>query len=285
MAHYVGWKPKPETIKPCAGCQASDEGFLYLKNCPVRRCAQHNQIENCASCGVFPCQFVPKVSVSVEFRDLVAERLGEPVPEDAYLAFIQPFEGMRHLESIRAGLSPEALSPPKEVRPLRVRKADYPSGLPLTAEENSVLEAIYDLMSDVLSGKTDLYVKQMLLKKRRSEILNLFWAFGRYGELSADGSQLAIASQDCGSQPTFINIVRKKDNTLHTSVATCASLLAELAMSLNDQVDGRYRLGALKSYVTHLIEIFGEPEYAGRSSYKGEAYDNFKRVNMQVMGS
>lgn len=301
MGDYIGWKPKPETLKPCAGCQASDDGFLYLKNCPVRRCAQYNQIDNCAYCGVFPCQFVPNVSVSVEFRDKVSDRLGKPIPEADYLAFIEPYEGMKHLETIRLGLAPEALIPPKEVRPLRVRKADFPPKLPLPPEEEAALEALHGLMSDILTGKADLCVKQMELKKRRKEILNLLWAFGCYGELSADGSQLAIASQDCGSQPTFINIVRKKDNTLHISVATSVSLLADfgiiikheplskkewlLTMAMSDQVNGRSRLEALKSYVTHLIKIFGEPEYAGSSKYKGEAYDRFRRLDMQAMAS
>jgi hypothetical protein len=239
--------------------------------------------------------------VSGEYRDIVAERLGEAIPEDDYLAFIEPYEGMKHLEMIRADLPSEALIPPKEVHPLRVRRTEFPRGLPLTPEEEAVLKALHRLMSDILTGRADLYVKQMVLKKRRKEILNLFWAFGHYGELSADGSQLVIESRTCGSQPTFTNIVRKRDNALHTSVAESAALLSDfgvvveheqrskkqwvLKMSCDDLANGKAMLAALKAYVTHLIETFGEPEYAGSSNYRGKAYDHFKRADMQGMSS
>ena len=44
MGRYINWHPTPEKLRQCAGCQTT-EGFLYIKNCRVRRCAQYNGIE------------------------------------------------------------------------------------------------------------------------------------------------------------------------------------------------------------------------------------------------
>jgi hypothetical protein len=42
-------------------------------------------------------------------------------------------------------------------------------------------------------------------------------------------------------------------------------------------------LQALKHYVTALVDTFGEPDYAGRARYKGEAYVRFSKADMGVL--
>jgi hypothetical protein len=295
MAWYIGWKPDPLRLRQCAGCQATD-GFLYLKNCAVRQCAQYNGIENCAYCAVFPCQYVPTVSVSVDYRDRVAERLGNPIPEDDYLAFIEPYEGMKHLEAMRATLSREDLVEPSKVRPLRTRVAKLPDDLPVSGDKEAAYRALHGLMADMLTGRGDLRVQQVMMQKRRKELLNLFWVFGRHGELDEKGTWLVIDGRIHGSRKDFANIVRKRDNTLHTSTAEGVELLRNfgvrvehapltkktwrLRLSLDDGAGGVAAMRALQGYVGSLIDGFGEPEYAGSSRYKGEAFARFCRADM-----
>jgi hypothetical protein len=194
MAAYINWHPRPEKLRQCAGCQVTD-GFLYIKNCRVRRCAQYNEIENCAYCAAFPCQDVPTVSVSVDYRDQVAERLGGPVPEEGYLAFIEPYEGMKHLEAIRASLGPEDIVEMKEVA-VSPRIIDFPDDLPLPREEIAGLEALHRLLATVEVVDGISYARQAALTKRRQHLLKILWAFGRFGEPGEEGGpHLVIDSE------------------------------------------------------------------------------------------
>jgi hypothetical protein len=298
MARYFNWHLKPERLRACAGCQVT-EGYHYLVNCPVRQCAFYNAVETCASCAVFPCQDVPGVTLSTDFRDQVAERLGEPVPEEAYLAFIEPFEGMAHLEEIRAKLPPEDLIPPQEVKPLRSRLAAFPEDLELSEREVTDLRSLYYLMTRIIRGEADLRVRQLYLKKLRNWILNTFWVFGRFGEFIDGETQLVIDGDKWASEKG-VTLVRKRDNALHGDASRCVELLADYSVVVkfeplgkktwklyltNDDAEGAGMLRALKDYITALVEAYGAPEYAGSNKYKGEAYAQFSRADMRVLGA
>lgn len=296
MARYIGWNPDPARLRRCAGCQSTD-GYMYLKNCAVRQCAQYNGIETCAHCALFPCDYVPTVSVSIEYRDRVEDGLGSPVPREDYLAFIEPYEGMKHLEGIRATLTREDLVEPAEVRPLTTRIAELPEDLPFSGEEESAYRALHGLMASVLTGRTGLRVQQVILHKRRKEILNLFWVFGQYGVLDETRRWLVIDGTTYGSRKAFTGIVRKRDNTLGASTADGVGLLQgfgvrvehvpltrktwQLKLSLDRSAGGVTAMRALQGYVASLIDSFGEPEYVGSSRYKGEAFAKFSRAEME----
>jgi hypothetical protein len=299
MARYINWRPKPENLRQCAGCQAI-KGFHYIKNCPVRLCAQHNGVKNCAHCAAFPCPEVPTVSVSVDYRAQVTDRLGSLIPEEDYQAFIEPYEGMRHLHEIRESLGPEDIVEIKEVRPLRTRLAGFPDDLISSEEDRDGFRALHQLMTDVLTGRADRYVRQIMLKKRRRLILTLLWVFGRYGGLTADGSQLVIDGEVHRSSADFGAIVRKRDNALHGAAAASVGLLKDLdvriehepltkktwrlRMSVGDDARAGGMLEALKDYTSALVEAYGEPVYAGSGRYKGEAFACFSKADMRVLG-
>lgn len=301
MGKYINWHPNPDRLRLCAGCQATD-GFTYIQNCAVQKCAQYNGVENCARCAVFPCRHVPTVSLSVGYRDQVAARLGGPIPEQDYRAFIEPYEGIKHLEAIRASLDPEAFVEPAAVPPLRTRVVDFPGALPLSHTETAAYRALHRLLADILSARAELYVQQMVLKKRRPVIWNLLWVFGRHGKLvDGDDPHLVIESETLGSLPEFKNIVRKRDNALHGSAAIAAELLHDfgvkidhipstskdwlLRMTFDDPAGGAAGLRALKRYVTRLIERHGAPTYAGSSRYKGEAFSRFSKADMRPLAN
>jgi hypothetical protein len=295
MARYINWNPKPENLQPCAGCQAT-EGYLYIRNCAVRLCAQYNDLEDCAYCAVFPCRDVPTVSVPEDYRDTVEARLGEPVPEPDYLVFIEPYEGIKHLEAIRSLLDRGQLVEPAPVTPLRTRVAAFPDLLETLPESQGAFRSLYDLLIAILTGRAEPYVRQIRLHQRRKELLNLLWVFGRYGQPSEDGAGLVIDGRVHGARKAFSNVVRKRDNSLHTSTRTAVQLLGDfgvtiehlpltrkawlLEMALDDQAGGQEVLTALCDYVGALIEAHGEPKYAGSSRYRGEAYYRFSRADM-----
>jgi hypothetical protein len=299
MARYHNWKPKPQSLRACAGCQ-TDQGFHYLKNCRVRLCAQHSTIDTCASCSVFPCSDVGQVSVGEDYRQSVAERLGEPVPEDEYLAFIEPYEGMKHLQMLRATLSPDEMVAPPPVRPLRARLVPFPAGLPLPDDEVKGLESLHSLLTAILQASASLRVRQVLFKQRRKHVLSLLWVFGSHAQISQNGSQLVIESSVHDKDPALRGIVRKRDNTLHSAIIAGAELLAPLGASvehspqpgkawhltliLDPGAGGPPALRALRRYVTALIEVYGEPDYGSASNFKGEAFTSFSRADMRVLG-
>jgi hypothetical protein len=300
MGKYINWHPNPDRLRLCTGCQATD-GFKYLQNCAVRKCAQYNGVENCAHCAVFPCRHVPTVSLSVGYRDQVAARLGGPIPKQDYRAFIEPYEGIKHLEAIRASLDPTAFAEPAAVRPLKTRLVDFPDGLPLAYTETAAYRALHRLLADILSARAELYVQQMVLKQRRPVIWNLLWVFGRHAKVvDGDAPHLVIDSETFGSLPEVKGIVRKRDNALHGTAAIAAELLQgfgvqiahipltreswQLEMAFVDRAAGAAGLKALKGYVTRLVEKHGAPTYTGSSRYHGETFSRFSKVDMRSLG-
>jgi hypothetical protein len=45
-------------------------------------------------------------------RTIIEAKLGAPISEEEYHAFVEPFEGMRRLEAIHASLKPEEIVEP-----------------------------------------------------------------------------------------------------------------------------------------------------------------------------
>ncbi len=300
MARYINWSPNPKNLRQCSGCQ-STEGFVYIRNCAVRQCALYNGVENCAYCAAFPCRDVPTVSVSADHRGKVEERLGEPIPEEDYVAFIEPYEGMKHLNAIRIPLEAEDLVEPTPVMPLRTRMSEFPDSIALSGEDFTPLLVLHRLLARILTGYADLYVRQIRIQKRRREILNLLWLFGRHGQLEEDGGRLIIDGRVQGTRKAFSSVVRKRDNALHRSAAMAAELLQDLGVrvahmplarsawrleaTFDEAAGGTPAMEALGRYTQHLVQCHGEPRYAGRSRYRGEAYARFSRADMSDLGN
>ncbi|MFQ5911519.1 MAG: hypothetical protein ACE5IJ_12495, partial [Thermoplasmata archaeon] len=57
-----------------------------------------------------------------------------------------------------------------------------------------------------------------------------------------------------------------------------------LEISFYKRAGGVAAQTALRRYVTTLVERHGEPEYAGASRFKGEAYAQFSKADMRVLG-
>lgn len=98
---------------PCPTCQTPDEespkrSKLPPRNCLVRQCVDKTEVENCAYCSRFPCEHVKDISGAWN-RQKFEEKLGAPISDANYHAYVDPFEGLTRLESIRASLKSEEI--------------------------------------------------------------------------------------------------------------------------------------------------------------------------------
>jgi hypothetical protein len=179
-AKYFNIKLSPEKLRLCDSCQAPDEEkpTRYL-NCYVRKCAVKNGVETCAHCSAFPCEDVTKISRSVGTREEIAERSGMQVPEQDYLAFIEPYEGIKHLQEIRTSLSP------KDIKAMTKVSAEppiinFPQSLPFPSKETKAYKSLHQLIAAIESVNNVSHARLLMLKKRREHMLKLLWAFGLF---------------------------------------------------------------------------------------------------------
>jgi len=291
---YLGFRLSPGKLRLCDGCQApDDENPVRYQNCYVRRCAVRNDVETCAHCSTYPCEDVKSLHEiqGADARERIAARLGTPIPAEDYLAFIEPYEGLKHLDEIRASLAPEDIVEMTKVS-VKPRVADFPDGLPFSEEETSAFEALHRLLAAVESADGVSYARQAALKKRRQHLLKMLWAFGLFGELKEEGgSHLVIDSETYLAQKIHSSYSRVKDyfKTLEGYGVHCEHVpLTEegwltpggalrrggwfMKMSFDDDAGGVSALEALQSYAARLDERYG-----------GRAFRYFSRGDMGVL--
>jgi len=185
---HFAFRITAEKLVRCDGCLVSPDRnpVRYLKTgCRIRRCAEKNSIENCAYCSSYPCQDVKAHSAYID-REKIAARLGAPIPEVDYRTFIEPYEGLKHLDRIRRSLCPKDIVKADKVS-IMPRIAEFPDNLRLAEKEASGLRAVHRLLAKVGSAKGISYVRQEVLTKTRLHILKILWAFGLKGSLEKKG--------------------------------------------------------------------------------------------------
>ena len=291
---YLGIRLSPGKLRLCDGCQApDDENPVRYQNCYVRKCAVRNGVETCAHCSGYPCEDVKNLHEiqRAGARERIAARLGTPIPEEDYLAFIEPYEGLKHLDEIRASLGPEDIVEMTKVS-AKPRIVDFPDGLLFSKEETSAFEALHRLLAAVESVEGVSYARQAALKKRRRHLLKILWAFGLFGELEEEvGSHLVIDSKTYLAQKIHSSYSRVKDyfETLEQYGVHCehVPLVEEgwstprgalrkggwfMKMSFGDDAGGVSVLNALQSYIAALNETYGNG-----------AFRFFSKADMRVL--
>jgi len=113
---------------------------------------------------------VPRVSLSADARERTAARLGTPIPEEDYLTFIEPYEGLKHLDEIRASLVPEDVVEMTKVS-VKPKLVDFPDDLSFSKEETSAFGALHRLVAAVGAVDGVSYARQAVLKKKRRHLL------------------------------------------------------------------------------------------------------------------
>ena len=195
IKNYTGYKPVKYEWEGCVGCLTPTENFpshtFYnlLKNCRTRKCAQYNEVSNCAYCGRFPCS---NSVVRKEYaKEKVSEKLGREITDEEYDHYSKMFDGIGNLKKIRYELTQKQIINPKLV-----------SHQPEIAEmigafKNDNNKFIYEKLTEMVNS--NLGIKGIdtisgfeLYNERRKFLWRFLWIIGLFGNIEDD--KLSIES-------------------------------------------------------------------------------------------
>lgn len=175
---------------PCLTCQTPDSQIpkgskLPNRRCLIRQCANKSELENCAYCARFPCDAV-EASGGVWTREVIEKKLGTTISDKEYTIFVEPFEGIKRLETVRATLQSEQIIEPAKNGNSNRRIPDFPQNLPFSTEQTASFKGIYQMLSTILQSSfgrrdPDTFAQQHLIERHKAHILRFLWIFGRYG--------------------------------------------------------------------------------------------------------
>ena len=298
---YLGASIRPE-LCVCLGCQEEDPwktGYMMPdRGCYIRPCAIALGITTCAQCSAYPCEDLRARIPGGDFRKNVTERMGRPVPEKDYVAFLEPYEGLVHLKALRQRLRSKDIMKMPKIPPLKTKMAAFPDHLVLSKAETAGLESLYLLLKKIRTAQAATYARQTMIKRRRDLLLSILWIFGLYGRMEGKSSARLVISNTRGTSGNVNIIIRKRDSALHYYAAQCFRILKslginaiysiegvdwKLTMRFSKNAGGSRALKALQRFVQMLVSKYGEPMYAGSSRYKGKAFALFAKADMHIL--
>ena len=294
---------------PCVTCQTPDDKIpkgckLPNRNCLIRRCVDKNGIANCAYCLRFPCDTV-KETAGAWNRKTIEEKLGGPLSEGDYCAFVEPFEGMSRLEAIRSSLEPEEIREPARISISEKRAVDFPTNLHLTEEESRAFEAIHKLLTTLQRSSlgfqdADTLGQRNKLENLRAYVQRFLWILGTYGEFEKENSSFLVVDAQTflanrgGEKRLAIwsflrdtvfkvlsdlgifceRVVSKgfKEEELVTGTNYLRSTGWVIRMSFDDKVGGLAALKALQIYASRMDKKYGK-----------KGFRNFQDADMQIL--
>lgn len=292
---YLGVRLHPDRCY-CDGCQTPDEDQPNLVigkyGCNIRKCAVKNGVVTCAHCSGYPCLAMrQQFSFDAGSRERIAARLGEPVPEDEYITFIEPYECRRHLDELRSTLGAGEIVDMTRVA-VNQRLVGFPDDLPLPSEEIAGLQALHRLLGEVGSAEGISYAEQAILQKRRRDLVKLLWAWGHHGRMAEEGepclvldSETYLAQKiesDYGKLVGFFETLAEHgihcehvplvEDGWRTPRGTLRKKGWLIRMSLADEAGGVPALAALRTYAALLAKEYGRG-----------AFRRFSRADMRVL--
>lgn len=291
---YLNIRLKPEKLRLCDGCQLSDEKRkVYYLNCRVRKCTIKNGIENCAYCSAYPCHDLQNIH-SIQkpnARKNIENRIGTIIPQEDYLSFIEPYEGIKHLNEICNSLKSGDIVEMTTVS-VTPRIVPFPKDLPFTIEEKLAYEQIYQILCSVEVHKNVSYARQIVLGKNRKQLLKLLWILGRFGEIKeGDGLYLKLSSEVYTAQKInsyyskvqdFFHILKKygirceivqiQDEIWLTKGGALRKKGWFMKISFDENNGGVSTLKALKNYAMLLNKKYGD-----------NAFKYFSKSDMRIL--
>jgi hypothetical protein len=293
---------------PCLTCQTPDSKIpkgskLPNRKCLIRQCVDKTGVANCAYCSRFPCDTV-KATGGVWTRKNIEEKLGAPISEEEYHAFVEPFEGISRLEAIRASLKPEEIVEPAKAPTPETRIADFPENLPFSKEETASFKAVHKLLATIKRSSlglrdTDTFAQQHRLVNRRAHVLRFLWILGRYGKFEKKSAHLVVDARtyeaNRGSEKTLaiwsfvkdtvfkvlsefgvcserVALKGVKEEALATGTGYLRSKGWVMKMSFEKKIGGTAALKELQTYAQRLEE-----------KYRKKAFKHFSDANMQIL--
>lgn len=185
---YLGFRLNPENLLRCDGClmPTEENPVRYFKSgCYLRKCAEKNGAETCAQCSGYPCEDL-RLHEAPYTREVIAQRLGisqNEIPEKDYVTYIEPYEGIKHLDAVRSSLAPEDIVEMSKPSPKKPKP--FPE-LPFSQEETRAFQSVYQLLADVIAITGDTHARETVFEKRKKYLLKLLYVLGLSGELKDD---------------------------------------------------------------------------------------------------
>jgi len=294
---------------PCVTCQTPDakipkKSKLPNRKCLIRRCVDKTGVANCAYCSRFPCDTV-KATAGAWNRESIEAKLGAPLSEEEYHSFVEPFEGIRRLEAIRASLKPNEIVEPAKVPTSETRIANFPENLPFSKEEIASFKAVHKLLSTLhhsslgLRG-TDTFAQQHKLENLRVHVLRFLWILGSCGKVEKEeyvhlvvdagtyfanrGSEKTLAIWSFVQDAVFrvlsefgvccervaLKGVKEEDLTTGTGYLRYKGWV--MKMSFKEKIGGTAALKAFQTYTQRLDKKYGK-----------KAFKHFSTADMQIL--
>jgi len=185
----------------CVGCQTPEEEWpegtrIPLKKCLTRLCVMRNEIENCAYCSRFPCDYI-KVKANEWSRENVEKKHGGSVSDEDFNTYIFPFESYKRLEEINSKLTPNQIVEVKTVPPLKDKTVPFPDKLPMHKNEITSLQNVHKIIREISTSSLglkdiDTYAQQERLKARIKHLMRFLWIIGTFAEKEVDKDSLII---------------------------------------------------------------------------------------------
>lgn len=291
---YLNIKLRPEKLRPCDGCSIADEKRkVYYLNCHVRKCAIKNEIKNCAYCSAYPCYEVLNIH-SMQKPDAIEKierRIGASITEGDYMAIIEPYLGIKHLDEIRQTIAAGDIIEIKRFS-MHPKMVAFPNDLPFSKDEISGYQSLHQILASLEVMDNVSYARQFILQKNRKQLLKILWAFGRFGELKEeDGSHLMLDSEIYSSQKissyyskvqayfslfekygVHSEIVPLQETDWVTPTGALRKTGWLMKLSFDEKIGGSLTVKALKNYALKLDE-----------KYDKNAFRYFSRGDVRVL--
>lgn len=294
---------------PCVTCQTPDSKIpkgskLPPRKCLIRQCVDKTGIANCAYCSRFPCDTV-KATGGAWNRKKIEEKLGAPISEEEYHAFVKPFEGINRLEAIRASLRSEDIVEPAKAPVSETKIVDFPENLPFSKEKTASFEAVHKLLATIKRSSlglkdTDTFAQQHRLENRRAHVLRFLWILGCYGKFEKEKNAYLVVDAKTyeanrGSEKTLaiwlfvrdtvfkvlsefgvccerVALKEVKEEDLATGTGYLRSKGWVMKMLFEEKIGGIAALKALQTYTEKLDEKYGK-----------RAFQYFSDADMQIL--
>ena len=287
---------------PCVTCQTPDEKIpkaskLPNKKCLIRQCVDKAGVPNCAYCSRFPCDTL-KETAGAWNRETIEAKLGEPLSEDAYRSFVEPFEGLRRLQDIRRSLKPDEIVEPAKNVSSKIKIVEFPTKL----KDGVAFRAVHKLLSDLERSSfrltnADTFAQQHKLENQKAHVLRFLWILGNYGkpenEYLVVDSDTFLDNRGKEKKLAILSFVEDSVFRVLSDFGVCCELVASdgtkkdelttgtgylrkkgwvIKMSFEPMVGGNAALKALQKYVKKL-----DKEYGSR------AFRRFQSADMAVL--
>lgn len=289
---YHGFRITAQKIRLCDGCQTPDEKnpVLYI-SCRVRRCALGNGARTCAHCSIYPCEDVLSIGSAGDLIEKTRVRLKTSIPAEDYAVFIEPYEGIKHLDRIRLSLRPQDIVDMKPVS-LKTKVFDFPENLGVSRKKTAAYKALHVLLRALNRIESVSFARKEALNWRRQHLLKILWGFGLRGQFSGEADRLEMSSGAYREQMLLSYPIEKVEGLFKAFEefgVHCRFVSQELdkwltptralrpgdwkvKMSLSEEMGGAAALKVLKEYSKSLDNKFGEA-----------AYKHFVQANMSCL--